>query len=143
MIFLSLVIVALLALVGMRSIQTNGIRYGKLNPKAVPPQACPGDSFLYNVHVEVKHPNTVVLLTEDWCKPSTNICPKEFVIAPVYHNAKGPFTVDTSATRYVPTAMPPGEWEFRHCNTATSDEGTSVACYYVPLTVLDCANRSN
>ena len=138
MIFLSLVIVALLALVGMRSIQTNGIRYGELSPRAVPPQACPGDSFSYNVHVEVKHPNTVVLLTEDWCKFSTNICPKEFVIAPVYHNAKEPAVVDTPATRYVPSTMPPGEWEFRHCNTATSNDGTSVSCYYVPLTVLYC-----
>ena len=139
MIFLSLVIVALLALVGMRSIQISTVQYGDVYPQAVPPQVCPGDEFAYNVQIEIKHPNTVVLLTEDWCVPDTNICPKQFVVAPVYHNAKEPTLVDTTATRNVPTTMPPGEWEMRHCNTATSDAGESVSCYYVPITVLDCS----
>mgnify|MGYP003382821550 CR=1 FL=1 len=138
MIFLSLVIVALLALVGMRSIQVSSIRYSELYPKPVPPQVCPGDEFSYNVRIEVKNSNTVVLLTEDWCVPNTNICPKEFTEAPVYHNAKEPTLVDTTATRSVPATMPPGEWEMRHCNTAISD-GNVASCYYIPLTVLDCS----
>lgn len=138
MIFLSLVIVALLALVGMRSIQTSSIRYGEMYPHPVPPQVCPGAEFTYNVRIEVKNPDTVVLLTEDWCKLNTNICPKEFVTAPVYHNAKEPTLVFTTATRNVPADMPPGEWELRHCNTAISDGGIS-SCYYVPMTVLDCS----
>lgn len=138
MIFLSLAIIALLALVGMRSIQISSIRYGELYPDPVPPQVCPGAEFSYNVQIEVKNANTVVLLTEDWCTPDTNICPKQFVSAPVYHNAKKPALVDTTATRNVPATMPPGEWELRHCNTAISDGGIS-SCYYVPVTVLDCS----
>lgn len=137
----SLMLVAVVGLLGMINIRQSAILYGDIQPRAIPSEVCPGDEFTYQVNIEIKDPDTVVLLTEDWCKLSTNICPREFTYPPVYHNSKEPNVVKTTATRVVPAAVPPGDWEFRHCNTATSDKGTSVSCYYVPVTILDCSEK--
>lgn len=133
-----LVLVILIALIGMTNVRSSSVKYNNV-PVAVPPQLCPGDEFSYRVVVNVEKPDTVIHITEDWCKTSTAICPKEFAIAPVDHNARYPVSVDTPAKRVVPTEMPPGEWAFGHCNTATRDgELPSVSCYYVPVTVKAC-----
>lgn len=137
-VMVSLVLVIAIALVGMTSIRNSNVKY-KNTPVAVPPQLCPGDEFTYRVVVNVKEPDTVIHITEDWCKTSTAICPKEFTTAPVDHNVRYPVLVDTPATRVVPTTMPPGEWTFGHCNTSYRDgELPEVSCYYVPVTVKAC-----
>lgn len=137
-IFVSLILVIAIAVVGMANIRNSAIKYNG-EPVAVPPQLCPGDSFTYQVRVEVEDPDTVIHITEDWCKTDTAICPKEFTIAPLDHNVQRPVIVDTPAIRSIPVTMPPGEWTFGHCTTATRDgELPSVSCYYVPVTVKAC-----
>lgn len=137
-ILVGLVLVIAIAFVGMASIRSSNIKYGN-TPVAVPPVLCPGDEFTYQVIIDIKKPDTVVHITEDWCKTSTLICPKEFTAQPIDHNARYPTRVDTEATRQVPASMPPGEWTFGHCNTSTRDgELPEVSCYYVPVTVLAC-----
>lgn len=137
-ILVGLVLVIVIAVIGMTNVRVSAVRYSS-EPVAVPPQLCPGDEFEYRVSLNVKEPNTVVYITEDWCKTSTSICPKEFTVAPIDHNARYPVSIDTLATRSVPTTMPPGEWTLGHCNTATRDgELPSVSCYYVPVTVKAC-----
>lgn len=137
-VLVSLVLVIVIAVVGMTNVHNSDVIYKNI-PVAVPPQLCPGDQFTYRVVVDVEEPDTVIHITEDWCKTSTSICPKEFTTAPVDHNIRYPVLVDTPATRAVPATMPPGEWTFGHCNTATRDgELPSVSCYYVPVTVKAC-----
>lgn len=143
--FIALIIVVSIAIVAMLSIQQNLIEYASKYPIATPSALCPGDSFTYRVQIEVKEPETVVVLTEDWCVPNTNICPRAYVTQPIAHNSLDPAVVDTPATRSVPVEIKPGEWEFRHCNTSiTSGKPLDVACYGVAITVLSeevCKSR--
>lgn len=143
-VFFGLIVVAAIAFIGMTNIRKSAVKYQELTPKATPSEVCPGDSFVYMVNLEVKKPNTVVRITEDWCKLNTMICPREFVIPAIDHNARYPVTVSTPATRVVPETMPPGEWQFGHCNTSTTSNSTpTVSCYYVPITVLDCTEQTD
>ncbi len=145
LVLIALITVVSIAIVAINSVQQNLIEYANKYPTAIPSALCPGDPFVYRVQVEVKEPETVVVLTEDWCVPGTNICPKAYVAQPIPHNILEPAIVDTPATRSVPAGMEPGEWEFRHCNTSiTSNKPLGVACYGVAITVLSeevCKSR--
>lgn len=137
MLFIAAIIVLSVAIVAMTNIQQNIASYGNRTPDAIPSVLCVGEEFTYRVQVEIKQSDTVVLLTEDWCKPNTGICPKEFTAPPILHNVLEPVSVDTPATRNVPLDLPPGDWEFRHCNTSiTSDRPIDVSCYGVSVTIL-------
>lgn len=119
----------------MVSVRRNAIEYASGQPVAVPSALCPGDEFTYQVTLEVKEPDTVVQITEDWTNLATQTHPRAFASLPVYHNIKFPIVLTAKATRNVPDKLPPGQWEFGHCNTATSNNGTTVSCYFVPITV--------
>ena len=133
--FIALVIVLSIALVAMANIRQNIAQYGDKTPNAIPSTLCAGDKFTYPVHVEIKDPETVVVLTEDWCRVGTNIC--SFDSQPKAHNILDPSVVDSTATRSVPADIPPGDWQFRHCNTSiTSGRPIDVTCYGVNVTIL-------
>lgn len=135
MLFIASIIVLSVAVVAMVSIRHNIAKYGNKAPGATPSSLCQGDKFTYPVHVEIKEPETIVVLTEDWCRRGTNIC--SFAVTPVVHNILEPVIIDTVATRNVPVDLPSGDWQFRHCNASiTSDRPIDVSCYGVSVTIL-------
>ncbi|MBK8113262.1 MAG: hypothetical protein IPK44_01435 [Candidatus Accumulibacter sp.] len=107
-----------------------------------PAVLCPGDTFTYQVSIRVNQPNSVSYVTEGWCYVK-GICPKTMQAAPYDVNFIDPYQVSAPATRTVPTTLPPGKWELRHCNTTRYSVGNDeprqdVACYGAVLTVKDC-----
>lgn len=114
------------------------VRYGGATVILPTPAAvCPGETFSYPVDVAIEQGDSVSRVTEGWCK-SDGICPKGLQEPDYYLNFVTGIEVNTTATRTAPLALTPGDWELRHCNETHSNNRIDVACYAVPLTVLDC-----
>lgn len=114
------------------------IKYPQRYITATPSVLCPGDTFTYPVKIKIDNADAVSRITEGWCN-SAGICPRAFQLDPAYVNFVEPYEVSTPATRTVPTDLPPGEWQLRHCNETHSDGTIDVVCYAVNVTVEDCA----
>lgn len=113
------------------------IEYPQRYLTPTPGAVCPGESFTYPVVISVDEDSAVSHITEGWCRID-GICPRAFQSEPYYVNFLGGYAVSTTATRTVPPDLPPGDWQFRHCNETHSDGQIDVTCYAVNIQVLDC-----
>lgn len=113
------------------------IEYPKRYITATPAAVCPGETFTYPVVISVDETAAVSHITEGWCRVD-GICPKAFQNAPYYVNFLENYSVSTTATRTVPVDLPPGDWQYRHCNETHSDGTIDVTCYAVNIEVKDC-----
>ena len=114
------------------------IEYPQRYLTPTPGAVCPGEAFTYPVVISVDESDAVSRITEDWCRVTDGICPRAFQSEPYYVNLLGDYAVSTTATRTVPMDLPPGDWQFRHCNETHSDGQIDVTCYAVNVTVKDC-----
>ena len=114
------------------------IEYPQRYLTPTPGAVCPGEAFTYPVQISVDETDAVSRITEDWCRATDGICPKAFQGPEYYVNFLAGYEVSTTATRTVPANLPPGDWQFRHCNETHSDGRIDVTCYAVNVTVKDC-----
>ena len=98
---------------------------------------CPGETLTYPVQIIVDETDAVSHITEGWCAVK-GICPRAFQSDPYYVNFLEGLEVSTTATRTVPADLPPGGWQFRHCNETHSDGRIDVTCYAVNVEIKDC-----
>ena len=113
------------------------IEYPQRYLTPTPGAVCPGGTFTYPVIISVDETEAVSKITEGWCRPD-GVCPRAFQSDPYYVNFLDGLEVSTTATRTVPTDLPPGDWQFRHCNETHSDGQIDVTCYAVNVEVKDC-----
>ena len=114
------------------------IEYPQRYLTSTPGAVCPGETFTYQVQISIDGSDAVSRITEGWCKVTDGICPKAFQADEHYVNFLDGYEVSTTATRTVPADLPPGDWQFRHCNETHSDGRIDVTCYAVNVTVNDC-----
>ena len=114
------------------------IEYPQRYVTATPGAVCPGEAFTYPVRISIDETDAVSRITEGWCRTDDGICPKAFQEGEHYVNFLDGYEVSTTATRTVPADLPPGDWQFRHCNETHSDGRIDVTCYAVNVTVKDC-----
>ena len=114
------------------------IEYPQRYLTPTPGAVCPGEAFTYPVVISVDGTDAVSRITEGWCRVDDGICPKAFQEGEHYVNFLDGYKVSTTATRTVPADLPPGDWQFRHCNETHSDGRIDVTCYAVNVTVKDC-----
>lgn len=114
------------------------IEYQQQFVAATPSVVCPGEAFTYPVQLKVEQVDAVAMITEGWCRAADGICPKGFQNPPYYINLMNILEVSTTATRTVPVGLPPGDWQFTHCNTTLSTLPPGITCYAVNVTVKDC-----
>ena len=113
------------------------VEYPQRYLTATPSVLCPGETFTYPVVISVDETDAVSHITEGWCR-SDGVCPRAFQNDPYYVNFLDDLEVSTTATRTVPADLPPGDWQFRHCNETHSDGRIDVTCYAVDVEVKDC-----
>lgn len=140
---LNVLFVLMLALAGTGVVLASrmapqSIEYPERYLTAIPPMLCPGDTFTYPVNIEIKQNDAVSEITEVWCNAETGICPRAFQLPQSHAVFLTPYSVSTAATRTIPADLPPGDWQFRHCNETHSDATIDVMCYQVAVTVKDC-----
>ena len=114
------------------------VEYPQRYLTATPSVLCPGETFTYPVVISVDETDAVSHITEGWCRPD-GVCPRAFQNDPYYVNFLDDLEVSTTATRTVPADLPPGDWQFRHCNETHSTGRIEVVCYAVNVVVEDCA----
>ena len=135
-----MVLLAIIAAAGavlLFRVSPNAIEYPQRYITATPAAVCPGETFTYPVVINVDEDSAVSHITEGWCRID-GICPRAFQSEPYYVNFLGDYAVSTTATRTVPVDLPPGVWQFRHCNETHSDGQIDVTCYAVNVEVKDC-----
>ena len=113
------------------------IEYPKRYLTPTPAAVCPGETFTYPVVISVDETEAISRITEGWCLPD-GICPRAFQSEPYYVNFLDDLEVSTTATRTVPADLPPGDWQFRHCNETHSGGRIDVTCYALDVEVKDC-----
>ena len=114
------------------------IEYPQRYLTSTPGAVCPGETFTYPVQISIDENDVVSRITEGWCRTDDGICPKAFQEKEHYVNFLDGYEVSTTATRTVPADLPPGDWQFLHCNETHSDGRIDVTCYAVNVTVKDC-----
>ena len=117
------------------------IEYPQRFITATPGVVCPGEQFAYPVQINVDETDAVSRITEGWCRVEDGICPRAFQGAEYYVNFLDGYAVSTTATRTVPIDLPPGDWQYRHCNETHSTGRIEVVCYAVEVTVEACAAK--
>lgn len=133
-----LVVIAAAGAVLLFRAAPNAIEYPQRFITATPGAVCPGEDFVYRVDIKIDETDAVSRITEGWCRASDGICPRAFQSPPVYVNFVEPYSVSTPATRTVPIDLPPGDWQFRHCNETHSDGQIDVTCYAVNVEIKNC-----
>ena len=136
--FLALLALAATGLVLAFGAAPQSINYPQRFLTATPAVLCAGENFTYPVNIDIKEGDAVSRITEGWCRASDGICPKGFQADEHYVNFINGYSVSTTATRVVPSDLPPGDWQLRHCNETHSDATIDVNCYQVAVTVKDC-----
>lgn len=142
-IMLLLVAIAAIGAFLLMQAAPQAIEYPQRYITATPAVLCPGETFTYLVKIKINQPDSVSRITEGWCYPR-GICPKGMQADPYEVNFLDPYQVSAQATRDIPTDLPPGDWELRHCNTTRYSVGNDeprqdVTCYSVLVTVQACA----
>ena len=132
-----LVVIAAAGAVLLSRAAPNAIEYPQRYITPTPGAVCAGGVFTYPVAITVDESEAVSRLTEGWCR-ADGVCPRAFQSEPYYVNFLDSLEVSTTATRTVPSDLPPGDWQFRHCNETHSDGQIDVTCYAVNIQVLDC-----
>lgn len=138
-IMLILVAIAVIGAFLLVQAAPQAIEYPRRYLTATPAVLCPGETFTYPVQIKIDQGDAVSRITEGWCNSDTGICPRAFQSPEVYVNFVEPYEVSTPATRTVPTDLPPGAWQLRHCNETHASGTIDVVCYAVDVTVEDCA----
>lgn len=133
-----LVVIAAAGAVLLFQAAPQAIEYPQRYLTPTPGVVCPGADFVYRVDIKIDETDAVSRITEGWCRAEDGICPRAFQSPPVYVNFVEPYSVSTPATRTVPVDMPPGDWQYRHCNETHSTGKIDVVCYAVNITVKDC-----
>ena len=133
------VIIAAAGMVLVFRVSPQAIEYSRRFVTATPGVVCPGETFTYPVNIDINESDAVSRITEGWCRVEDGICPRAFQGAEYYVNFLEGLTVSTTATRTVPADLPPGDWQFRHCNETHSTGRIEVVCYAVNVVVEDCA----
>ena len=133
-----LVVIALAGVVLTMQRTPQAVLYPQRFITPTPGAVCVGGVFTYPVQISIDKDDAVSRITEGWCRATDGICPREFQSEPTYVNFLGGYSVSTTATRTVPADLPPGDWQFRHCNETHSDGRIDVTCYAVDVTVKDC-----
>lgn len=117
--------------------QQTAVEYAARLLTANPAAVCAGETFSYDVQINVLQPNSVSRITEGWCRED-GICPRSLQIAPYYVNFIVPYEVSTVAVRTTPETLTPGRWQLRHCNETHAAGVIDVTCYQVDIEVLEC-----
>lgn len=139
--FVVVVVLMLIAAAGLVTLMQStpqAIQYPQRFLSPTPVAVCPGETFTYPVSIAIDRGDSVSRITEGWCHPG-GICPRAFQMPAYYVNFLDPYEVSATATRDVPLDLPPGDWEFRHCNETHSTGLIDVTCYAVIVTVKDCS----
>jgi hypothetical protein len=137
-IMLLLLTIAAAGAVMLFRVSPQAIEYPQRFLTPTPGAVCPGEDFVYRVDIKIDETDAVSRITEGWCRVADGICPRAFQSPPVYVNFVEPYSVSTPATRTVPIDLPPGDWQFRHCNETHATGKIDVVCYAVNIQVLDC-----
>lgn len=136
--FLVMLTLAATGVVLASTMVTQSIQYPQRFLTATPAVLCAGEKFTYPVRIDINENDSVSRITEGWCRATDGICPSEFQADEHYVNFLNGYSVSATATRVVPSDLPPGDWQLRHCNETHSDATIDVNCYQVAVTVKDC-----
>ena len=136
--FLVMLALAATGVVLASTMAPQSIQYPQRFLTATPAVLCAGETFTYPVNIDINESDAVSRITEGWCRATDGICPRQFQEDEHYVNFLNGYSVSATATRAVPPDLPPGDWQFRHCNETHSSGLIDVVCYQVAVTVKDC-----